>query len=83
MKEYYVLLGINRKDYRIMNLKEEQGIIWVEIESTKKKVRCPNCNTFTSSVHSKLKPIKSTYLDSCGQEVKLVIYKRRFHCLSV
>ena len=63
-----------------MNLKEENGVIWVELESVKKKVRCPNCNSFTSSIHSKLKPIKSTYIDACGEEVKLLIHKRRFHC---
>ena len=63
-----------------MNLKEETGVIWVELESVKKKVRCPNCNSFTSSIHSKLKPIKSTYIDACGEEVKLLIHKRRFHC---
>ena len=63
-----------------MNLKEENGVIWVELKSGKKKVRCPNCNSFTSSIHSKLKPIKSTYIDACGEEVKLLIHKRRFHC---
>lgn len=63
-----------------MNLKEENGVIWVELESVRKKVRCPNCNSFTSSIHSKLKPIKSTYIDACGEEVKLLIHKRRFHC---
>lgn len=63
-----------------MNLKEENGVIWVELKSGKKKVRCPNCNSFTSSIHSKLKPIKSTYIDACGEKVKLLIHKRRFHC---
>ena len=80
MKEYYILLRLNKKEYEILNVKEEKGIIWVEIKSKRKKVRCPNCNHFTKSIHSKLKPIKSTYLDSCGEEVKLMIYKRRFHC---
>ena len=63
-----------------MKVEEKEGIIEVELKSKKEKVRCPKCNKFTSSVHSKLKPIKSTYLDSCGKEVKLVIYKRRFRC---
>ena len=80
MKEYYVLLRLNRKEYKIINIKEENKVIWVELESNKKKVRCPNCNSFTSSIHSKLKPIKSTYIDACGEEVKLLIHKRRFHC---
>lgn len=78
--DYYILLGLNRKEVKIMNIKEENGIIRVELKSNKLKVRCPGCNKFTSSIHSKLKPITSKYLDSCGQEVNLIINKRRFHC---
>lgn len=78
--DYYILLGLDRKVYKVMNIVREKGIIEVELKSKKKKVRCPECNKFTSSVHSKLKPIKSVYLDSCGQKVNLLIHKRRFHC---
>ena len=78
--DYYILLGLDRKVYKVMNIVRERGIIEVELKSKKKKVRCPECNKFTSSVHSKLKPIKSVYLDSCGQKVNLIIHKRRFHC---
>ena len=63
-----------------MNIKKERGIIEVELKSKKDKVRCLECGKFTSSVHSKLKPIRSVYLDSCGQKVNLIIHKRRFHC---
>lgn len=63
-----------------MNIQKEKGIIEVELKSKKDKVRCPVCNKFTSSIHSKLKPIRSKYLDSCGERVSLIIYKRRFHC---
>ena len=63
-----------------MSVKKEKEIINVEVCSQKKKVRCPICNTFTSSVHCHARPIKSTYLDSCEQEVVLIIHKRRFHC---
>ena len=80
MKEYYTLLRLNRKEYKIMEIREEKGKIEVELSSQKKKVRCPICNAFTSSVHGNLKPIRSIYLDSCGQEVNLIIHKRRFHC---
>jgi len=80
--DYYILLGLNRKEYKIMNIKKEKGIIEVELKSKKDKVRCPECNKFTSSIHSKLKPIRSVYLDSCGEQVNLIIYKRRFHCYS-
>ena len=78
--DYYILLGLKRKEIKIVNIIKERGIIEVELKSKKDKVRCPICNKFTSSVHSKLKPIRSKYLDSCGEMVNLIIYKRRFHC---
>lgn len=78
--DYYILLGLNRKEYKIMNIQKEKWIIEVELKSKKDKIRCPICNKFTSSIHSKLKPIRSKYLDSCGERVNLIIYKRIFHC---
>ena len=78
--DVYILLGLDRKEYIIMEMKKEKGIIEVELKSKKEKVRCPSCNKFTSSIHSKLKPIRSIYLDSCGEKVNLIINKRRFHC---
>lgn len=38
------------------------------------------CNKLTNSIHDKLKPIKSIYLDSCGSYVDLIIYKKKYHC---
>lgn len=78
--DYYILLGLNRKEVKIMKISKARGIIEVELKSRKKKVRCPHCNKFTSSVHSRLKPIRSKYLDCSGEKVNLIIYKRRFHC---
>lgn len=76
----YILLGLNRKEIRIMKIEVEKGIIKVGVESRKKKVRCPECNQFTRSVHDVRKPIKSRYLDSAGQPVILEITKKRFRC---
>ena len=78
--DYYILLGLKRKEIKIMEIRDTNGIIEVELKSRKDKVRCLICNKFTSSVHSKLKPIRSKYLDSCGKQVNLIINKRRFHC---
>lgn len=81
MKDYYLLVGLNSKEVKIININQkEPGLIEVVIENRKQKVRCPMCNKFTSSVHDKLKPIKSIYLDSCGSSVDLIIYKKRYHC---
>lgn len=69
MKEYYMLLRLNQKEVKIISVEENNGIIDVSIENKKKKVRCPKCNKFTSSVHRKNKPIKSKYLKACEQRV--------------
>ena len=72
MKEYY----LNQKEIKIIDAKEKDGIIEVNIENRKKKVRCPKCNKFTSRVHGKNKPIRSKYLKSCEQKVNLIINKK-------
>lgn len=51
MKEYYMLLGLNKKKVKIIDVVENNEIIDVSIENKNKKVRCPKCNKFTSSVH--------------------------------
>lgn len=80
MKEYYMLLGLNQKEVKIMDVEENNGIIVVSIENKSKKVRCSKCNKFTSSVHGKNKPIKSKYLKTCEQRIMLIINKKRYHC---
>ena len=81
MKDYYLLVGLNSKEVKILDVNQRgNGLIEVIIENRKKKVRCPICNKFTSSVHDKLRPIRSIYLDSCGSKVDLIIYKKRYHC---
>ena len=81
MNDYYLLIGINKKEVKILSVEEnKRGVIEVDLESRKTKVRCPICNKFTSSVHGKLKPIRSVYLDSCGSKVDLIIHKKRYHC---
>lgn len=81
MKDYYLLIGLNSKEIKILDVNQKGNVlIEVVIENRNKKVRCPICNKFTSSVHGKLKPIRSVYLDSCGSSVDLIIYKKRYHC---
>ena len=54
MKDYYLLVGLNSKEVKIININQkEPGLIEVVIENRKQKVRCPVCNKFTSSVHDK------------------------------
>ena len=75
MNDYYLLIGLNKKEVKITNISQnDSGIVEVSIEGKKKKVRCPLCGKFTSSIHDMLKPIRSVYLDSCGTNVDLIIY---------
>ena len=77
MKDYYLLIGLNSKEVKITKVNQNNnGLIEITIENRKKKVRCNVCNKFTSSVHDKLKPIRSVYLDSCGSKVDLIICKK-------
>lgn len=46
-----MLLGLNKKKVKIIDVVENNEIIDVSIENKNKKVRCPKCNKFTSSVH--------------------------------
>ena len=69
MKEYYILLDLNQKEVKIIDVKENNGIIELSIENKDRKVRCPKCNKFTSSVHGRNKPIRSKYLKSYEQRI--------------
>lgn len=81
MKDYYLLVGLNSKEVKITKVNQnEKGVLEINIENKSKKVRCTKCNKFTSSIHSRLKPIRSVYLDACGTKVDLIIYKKRYHC---
>ena len=81
MKDYYLLVGLNSKEVKITKVNQnEKGVLEINIENKNKKVRCTKCNKFTSSIHSRLKPIRSVYLDACGTKVDLMIYKKRYHC---
>jgi transposase len=53
-------------------------IIYVSNGSS--RVRCPHCNKYTRSVHSKLNPVRIKYLDIAGYTTYLEVYKRRFNC---
>jgi len=69
MKEYYMLLGLKQKEVKIMDVKENNGIIEVGIENKGKKVRCPKCNKFTSNAYGRNKPIRGKYLKSYEQRI--------------
>ena len=52
----------------------------IHIKSRRKKVRCPDCNQFSSKVHDYLKPSKILYLDIVCEKTYLIVSERRFEC---
>ena len=79
MKEVEKLLGLG-EDYRITKIEESKNQKTIYVESTKKKVRCPECNQFTSSIHDRLKPITLKSLNVYEIPTEIVQTKRRFIC---
>lgn len=82
MKELSKILCL--ENYKIKKIEERREnrkmtkIIY--IESKNKKQKCPKCNDYTSSIHSKLNPIELKYLKVIEQDTKINIIKKRFIC---
>lgn len=83
LDELEKLLGLG-DDYKIIKheeRKEDKKMIKIiYVESKKKKVRCPQCNEYTKSIHDKLKPIELKYLKLFEYDCKINIVKKRFIC---
>jgi|GEM_PF-3339409 hypothetical protein len=75
MKEYYMLLSLNQKEVKIIDVKGNNGIIEVSIENKDRKVRCPKCDKFASSVHRRNKPIHKSVLDILPSRKKEYLIK--------
>ena len=82
IKEVEQLLHL--ENYKILKLEErsekKRMIKIIYLESKNKKDKCPICNEYTSSIHSKLKPIELKYLKIVEQDTKINIIKKRFIC---
>lgn len=72
------------ENYKIKKIEERSDknkmIKVIYVESKNKKVKCPICNEYTSSIHDKLKPIEVKYLKVVEQDTKVSIIKKRFIC---
>lgn len=83
MKEVKELMGLEKK-YKVLKVedaKEEKQIVkYIYIEKITKKERCPICNSYTKSIHDKLKPIKLKHVKAFEYTTYLIIEKRRFIC---
>ncbi len=82
MKELENILRL--ENYKILKIEErsenKKMIKIIYVESKNKKVKCPICNEYTSSIHDKLKPIELKYLKVIEQDTKINIVKKRFIC---
>ena len=85
MKDVEQLLNIGSQ-YKIIKFEERKvdkkmkKVIYVE--SKNKKVKCPSCGNYTSSIHDRLKPIELKHLKLFEQDSKINIIKKRFICHS-
>lgn len=65
----------------IIKVENTDNRVMISIKSSKKKIRCPHCNQFSSKIHDYLKPSRIDYLNTTGTNTYLIAYKRRFECL--
>ena len=79
MKEVEKLLKLG-EDIKIIKIEEVRGEKIIYVESRKQKVRCPESNKFTKSIHGHLKPMIIKDLKIEEQHSKLIVTKRRFKC---
>lgn len=84
MNEVKELMGLKEHKISVLSVSEEnlnkEKIKVITIIGNVKKVKCPICNKYTSSVHDKLKPMKIKFLKMAEQKVTILLIKRRFIC---
>lgn len=82
IKEIEKLLNLEK--YKLLKIEERREnkkmLKIIYVESKNKKDKCPVCDEYTSSIHSKLKPIELKYLKVVEQDTKINIIKKRFVC---
>ena len=84
MKEVQGLLGLKRNKVKVIKVEEinesNEKVQVITLIGITKKVKCPICLKYTSSIHDKLKPIKIKYNKVVDRKCYLILLKRRFIC---
>ena len=84
MKEVKELLGFKNNKVKVIDVREvkEKDVTIQEVTliGTIKKIKCPKCNKYTSSIHDKLKPVNLKFNKVAEQNCRLILIKRRFIC---
>ena len=84
MKEVQELLGLKRNKVKVIKVEEinelNEKVQIITLVGITKKVKCPICLKYTSSVHDKLRPIRIKYNKVVDRRCYLILFKRRFIC---
>jgi len=84
LKEVQELLGLKRNKVKVIKVEEinelNEKVQVITLDGIIKKVKCPICLKYTSSVHDKLRPIRIKYNKVVDRECYLILFKRRFIC---
>ena len=84
MKEVQELLGLKRNKVKVIKVEEikelNEKVQVITLIGITKKVKCPICLKYTSSVHDKLRPIRIKYNKVVDRKCYLILLKRRFIC---
>lgn len=84
MNEVKELLGLKNKKVKVIKVEENinkgKRIKVVTVIGTSKKLKCPTCGKYTSSIHDTLKPVNSKYVKVAEYDCHLKQIKRRFVC---
>lgn len=84
MNEVKELIGLSNKNIKVTDVKEviknKQIIKEITIVGNIKKVKCPVCNKYTSSIHDYLKPMSIKYNKMACYDCNLILIKRGFIC---
>lgn len=77
-------MGLEDKNIKVVSVEDEvrKGVVCkiITIKSTVNKIKCPNCNKYTSSIHDYLKPVDIKYVKAAEFNCYLRIRKKRFIC---
>jgi len=84
LKEVQELLGLKRNKVKVIKVEEinelNEKVQIITLVGITKKVKCPICLKYTSSVHDKLRPIRIKYNKVVDRKCYLILFKRRFIC---
>ncbi len=75
-------ISLELGEFRILRQHpQEDGSIEVEVIAKTDRTSCPHCQRVSGKVHDR-RPLRKRDLPLRGHRIVLVLFKRRFHCLT-